>query len=122
MTMRRNRIWAAILGTLAVGLGAVVAVEAEPDQPACEEIRAACVQAGFVRGGAKGGDGVMVDCIRPVMQGTFQRPRANKPLPRISSQLVAACKAQDPSFGQRKAPPAQKGAPLAQADPSPPAP
>jgi hypothetical protein len=59
----RNQIWAAILGTFIVGLGATVSVQAAPRQRACAEIRSACEQAGFVQGGARSGDGLFVDCV-----------------------------------------------------------
>ena len=68
-------------------------------QGPCEQIMAACQQAGFVRGGAKTGAGLRVDCVRPIMQGgTFQRPKASKALPQVDQQIVAACKASNPSF------------------------
>jgi len=45
------------------------------------------------------GFGIVVDCIRPIMEGTPQRRRAAKPLPQIDPQIVAACKNQNPNFG-----------------------
>src|SRR5262249_13695628 len=72
-------------------------------QGPCQQITAACEQAGFVKGGAKAGAGLAVDCVRPVMQGgTFQRPKASKPLPQVDPQIVAACKASNPNFGTGK--------------------
>jgi hypothetical protein len=72
--------------------------ESAPTKP-CAEIRAACMQAGFVPNGANMGIGIIVDCIRPIMAGTPQRKRAAKPLPQIDSQLVVACKNRNPNFG-----------------------
>jgi len=70
-------------------------------QGPCQQIMAACQQAGFVRGGAKTGAGLQVDCVRPIMQvGTFQRPKASKALPQVDQQIVAACKASNPNFGK----------------------
>jgi hypothetical protein len=66
---------------------------------ACAQIRAACTQAGFVLNGANTGTGIVVDCIRPIITGTPQRPRAAKPLPQIDPQVVIACKNQNPNFG-----------------------
>jgi N-acetylglucosamine-6-sulfatase len=40
------------------------------------------------------------------LQGSGQPRRATKPLPEIDPQLVAACKARNPNFGQRNGPPA----------------
>jgi hypothetical protein len=117
--MHRNQIWATILGSFVVGLGAVVSVQAAPR--ACAEISAACAQAGFVRGGAGAGNGLFVDCIAPVMRGTPQPRRASKPLPQIDPLLVAECKTQNPNFGQGNAAPSQAVEPPVQASPPPPA-
>jgi hypothetical protein len=59
-------------------------------------------------GGARNGDGIQVDCIRPIMLGIAQPRNATKPLPQLDPQIVAACKARNPDFGQlgRRAPPA----------------
>src|SRR6516164_9734990 len=86
---------------------------------ACAAIRAACEQAGFVQGGARTGDGLFVDCIAPIIRQTRQPPRASRPLPKIDLQLVADCKAQNPNFGQRNAPPSQAAQPPAQSSPLP---
>jgi hypothetical protein len=65
----------------------------------CAQIRTVCAQAGFVPNGANMGVGMVVDCIRPIMAGTPQRPRSTKPLPQIDPQVVIACKNQNPNFG-----------------------
>ena len=76
-----------------------------PGQPAsrrggpCDQIAAACKQAGFVPKGAKTGAGIIVDCIRPIMAGTPQVAQGTNPLPQIDPQVVAACKQQNPNFG-----------------------
>jgi hypothetical protein len=90
-------MWIAILATLIVEAGPAVAQQ--PGPRPCAEIRAACQQAGFVPQGAKAGEGLVVDCIRPIMQGTPQPRRATKPLPPIDPQLIEACRAQNPKFG-----------------------
>jgi len=59
-------------------------------QGPCEQIMAACR--------AKTGAGLAVDCVRPIVQGTAQRPKASKALPQVDPQIVAACKASNPSF------------------------
>jgi hypothetical protein len=61
-----------------------------------------CKQAGFIEGDYKTGNGLQVDCIDPIMRGKPQPPKAKLPLPQVSPQLVAACKAKHPSFGQPK--------------------
>jgi len=50
------------------------------------------------------GRGILIDCIRPIMQGTAQRPKASKPLPQIDPNVVQACKSANPSFGQQETP------------------
>jgi hypothetical protein len=78
-------------------------VQSAPDESAparpCAQIRAACIQAGFIPNGANMGIGIIVDCIRPIMAGAPQRNRATKPLPQIDPQLVVACKNRNPNFG-----------------------
>jgi hypothetical protein len=92
---------------------------AAPGQPApvqptptrggpCAQIAAACQQAGFVRGGAKLGFGLFVDCIQPIMMGAQGVPGVTR-LPRIDSQLVAACKQQNPNFTRPATPPQSIG-------------
>jgi hypothetical protein len=65
----------------------------------CAQITLACKKAGFAALGTKKGVGIVLDCVRPIMQGTPQRKEATKPLPQIDPQLVAACKEQNPKFG-----------------------
>jgi len=73
---------------------------APPAQGPCQQIMAACRQAGFVEKGAGTGVGLAVDCVRPIVQGTAQRPKASKPLPQVDQQIVVACKASNPNFGK----------------------
>jgi N-acetylglucosamine-6-sulfatase len=116
MPATRTRI--AILCQIMMALGCETAVHAAqaPGGP-CGQIVAACQQAGFMQGGARTGEGIQVDCVRPIMQATEQPRRATKPLPQIDPQIVAACKARNPNFGQRNAPPADAAPPA----PPPPA-
>jgi N-acetylglucosamine-6-sulfatase len=86
-----------------LGICAAIAAGAAGAQGACQQITAQCEAAGFVRGGAPTGNGVLVDCLEPIMRGTAQPRRADKPLPQVDSQLVDACRAQDPAFGQGNA-------------------
>jgi len=116
------------IGTICVAIlaGATAAVAQAPRRSACGQIIAACQQAGFERGGAQAGNGIQIDCIRPIMQGRAQRRRAAKPLPQVAPELVAACSAANPNFGQRtraaaqSAPPAQAPLPGAAAPPAQP--
>jgi lysophospholipase L1-like esterase len=104
--MREQRMRAAILCQLVIALSGAATAQAPPPGP-CGQITAACQQAGFARGGAEAGTGLQVDCIAPIMQGAAQPRRASKPLPQVDPQLVAACKAGNPNFGQGNEPPAR---------------
>jgi N-acetylglucosamine-6-sulfatase len=115
--MHRNRLCIITLCAIVVCLGAAWLAQAGPAQGPCAQIAAACQQAGFARGGAKAGNGLLTDCINPIMEGTLQRPRASKALPPIDAQLVAACKARNSTFGQRNARPAPGAAPSPEAVP-----
>ena len=66
----------------------------------CKQIEDACVKAGFVKGEAKEGYGLWVDCIDPIMKGTPQPSKAKKPLPAVGADLINACKAKNPNFGE----------------------
>jgi hypothetical protein len=101
-----NQIRVVILAAIVAVFGTVSSVDAAP-APACAEIRSACEAAGFVRGGAKTGNGLLVHCIAPIMRGSLPPPRASKPLPHVAANLIADCKTQNPKFGQRGAPPSQ---------------
>jgi hypothetical protein len=68
----------------------------------CEQILKACEGAGFVKGEAKQGYGLWLDCVDPIMQGKTTVPGATKPLPAIDADLVAKCKAKNPKFGSGK--------------------
>ena len=115
--MPKLRIRIAALCQIMIALGGATLAHAAQAPGPCGQIVAACQQAGFTQGGARTGDGIQVDCVRPIMQGTEQPRRATKPLPQIDPELVAACKARNPNFGQRNAPPTD----AAPSSPPPPA-
>jgi len=66
----------------------------------CQQVRQACLGAGFVKGAWKQGNGLWRDCINPVMQG--QPNGTSKALPSVGSDVIAACKAKHPKFGSRR--------------------
>ena len=108
--MRHTLISRASLCTLVVALALPVAAQSANAIKApgpCDQIVAACKNAGFVEGDYKQGYGLHVDCINPIMRGTPQPPKADKPLPTISPQVVAACKQKHPNFGEGKKAPAK---------------
>jgi N-acetylglucosamine-6-sulfatase len=101
--MRKVGIPMGRLCTIVVTLGtAFVAVAASAQGP-CEQIAAACRTAGFVQGGTKGGNGLYLDCIQPLMQEVERPRRAARTLPQVDPQVLAACRQQDPGFGQLRA-------------------
>jgi N-acetylglucosamine-6-sulfatase len=113
--MRLARIRIGLLCAVVMIFGAASAA-----QGPCEQIRAACQGAGFVQGGARGGAGLQVDCIDPIMQGAAQASKGSRPLPQVDPNIVAACKAGNPSFGQPRALRPDKGGQPSQTSALPP--
>lgn len=111
-----HRAMIAIACLATVGLGSINVMHAAPRAQACAEVRTVCQQAGFVRGGNRTGEGLVADCIRPIMRESAQRPRASKPLPQIDPQVVAECRAQNPNFGLGNAARVPAAAPAPRAD------
>jgi hypothetical protein len=96
-----------ILATAALIAGVSCGPASAQENGPCAQIKAACTGVGFRQGSAKEGVGLVMDCIRPVMQDVPQRAKAAKPLPQVDAKLIAACKAANPNFGQRKADPSR---------------
>ncbi len=78
--------------------------ESKETPNACREVEGACRHAGFVDKGSGEGKGLWSECIEPIMQGRPQSKGAKLPLPKVSSQVVSACKAKDPSYGEADKP------------------
>ena len=105
------------LAILSIGVGPAVAALVSAQAPGpCEQIVQTCQSAGFVKGDAKKGYGLWHDCIDPIMRGAPQPPNADKPLPAVPAEVIAACKQKHPDFGEGKKshPPAPPAAPPAQ--------
>jgi len=64
--------------------------QVQADRAACDQIKTACKNAGFVPGG--GAHDGLLDCFNPIVQGTAQPRSASRPLPTINPQLVNACR------------------------------
>jgi len=96
-----HRYWARITHfcAFAVGLAAILVAHGACAQSACEQIKTACSNAGFVQGGASSGTGLWRDCVTPILQGRNHPHKASKRLPQLDPQIVAACKEQNPNFG-----------------------
>ena len=60
-------------------LAPVVSSVANAQSP-CEQIKAACTNAGFVQGGASSGTGLWRDCVEPILKGRSHSKKATKPL------------------------------------------
>lgn len=89
------------LCAIIIGLALPMAAQsAEP--PPCKQIKEACQSAGFVTGDAKLGYGLWADCVDPIMRGSGQPRKADKPLPVVSPEVVAACRQLNPNFGMGK--------------------
>jgi hypothetical protein len=104
--MPRISVLPALIATAIAGFAPAIAQQPQQPQQAprpCAAIRQVCLQAGFVQNGARAGEGIVVDCIRPIMMGTAQRPKAAKPLPAVDPALVEACRARNPNFGMGNA-------------------
>ena len=102
-----------VFSSLVLGWGAASISHAAMAPGPCAQITAACRNAGFVQGAAKAGNGLQLDCIAPIMQGTAQAHKGSNPLPQVDQQVVAACKSRNPSFGQRGASPTTADTPPA---------
>ena len=91
-SMRRTLLHVLILLMMLFGLSLVfTANQVRADRAACDQIKAACKNAGFVQGaGAR--NGLLLDCFQPIVQGTAQPRSASRPLPKIDLQLVDACR------------------------------
>jgi hypothetical protein len=99
--MRQIPFSSATLASLLVGFALPLITQSAQAAPGpCEQIVAACQGAGFVTGDAKEGFGLWHDCVDPLMRGTPQPPRADKPLPAVPPQLIAACRQIHPNFGE----------------------
>ncbi|MES2218886.1 MAG: hypothetical protein V4501_10805, partial [Pseudomonadota bacterium] len=55
------------------------------DHP-CKKIAEACKAAGFVKGGGKSGNGIMENCMKPIMEGQSAKGVS------VDPSEVAACK------------------------------
>ena len=67
----------------------------------CDQIKQACLSAGFIPKEAKEGKGLWMDCVNPIMQGTTAK-KSEIALPSVDPSVVAACKTKHPKFGEGK--------------------
>ena len=92
---------ACIMPALTVGLAVVLvspSSRAQEHAP-CLQIKAACEQAGFKQGDAASGNGLQVDCIRPLMALGPQRAKAIRPLPKVdAAAIILACRPRNPNL------------------------
>ena len=86
---------------LAIGLLAIPSARADDRKP-CLTIKEACEKAGFKFGAAGAGTGLLVDCVRPIMDGTPPPKSAGLALPTVEPATVTACKTKNPEFGKPK--------------------
>ncbi len=100
--MMRAAIVLCITAVLVCAAAAFAAEHQGKEPGPCQEIVKACESAGFVKGDAKKGYGLWVDCIDPIMQGKTSVPGATKALPAVDPKIVSDCKAKHPKFGSGK--------------------
>ena len=89
----------AVVSLIAVVSSCALTTTASPASAAvaaCKQIRQACLDAGFVLGGGKKGDGLQHDCIEPLITGKSAAVKAPLALPKISADVIAACAAARP--------------------------
>jgi hypothetical protein len=67
----------------------------------CEQIIQACTSAGFIKGQVKENNGLIRDCVNPIMQGKAVAGTAHA-LPTVDPAVVSACHAKKPNFGEGK--------------------
>ena len=98
-----RRLFALVIAPIVLGVSTASAPPAaHAAGGACAEITAACEAAGFVKGGGAAGNGLKIDCVDPIMQGHAAPRKASRSLPQVNPRTVAACKAQNPGFGEGK--------------------
>jgi hypothetical protein len=86
------------LAAALIALASNAFAEEKKAQGPCKEIKEACEKAGFVKGEAKEGYGLWVDCIDPIMKGAAQPPNAKKPLPSVSPRSDRRVQGEAPEF------------------------
>ena len=88
-----NAMFCVVAAALA---GPLYAQSAKPkSEDPCLQIQKACIAAGYKEGEAKEGEGLWYDCVDPIMKG--KKPTGKKQ-PDVSSQVIAACRAKDPTY------------------------
>ena len=90
---RLNAVFCVVAAALASPLCAQSATP-KPEDP-CDQIHKACVAAGYKERDANQGEGIWYDCVDPIMKG--KKPTGKKQ-PDVSAQVIAACRAQDPTY------------------------
>ena len=109
-----KQTWLGLLSKLfsLVAICATAHTPLQAQSPACQQIRAACRNAGFVVGGPIG-ERMVLDCFNPIALGEMPKRPATKPLPQIDPQVLSACK--DQLSGKSGGTNAQPQAPVANA-------
>jgi hypothetical protein len=101
MHQARRPIAAIFTWSMALAVPQAALAADQPPGP-CEQVVAACKSAGFVAGQAKEGSGLWVDCVGPLVRGTPAPANADKALPAVPADVLAACKAKRAGFGEGK--------------------
>lgn len=85
--------WVDLLLTslICASIGVTANVPLRAQSASCQQIRAACKNAGFVQGGPIG-ERLVLDCFNPIVLGQMPKRPASRPLPQIDQQLAAVCR------------------------------
>jgi hypothetical protein len=109
--MRRRLAHVLIMAMMVIGANLAFSdSQVRADQASCEQIRAACKDAGFVQGGGPR-DGIVLACFNPIVQGTPQPKAATLPLPHVSTEMVNACRGGGGAIATAPAAAAENSAP-----------
>jgi hypothetical protein len=72
---------------------------------ACQAICQKCSSSGYVYGQMGKGNGLLDDCVRPIVQGVAEPAKAQQTghtLPTVDAATITQCKTANPRFGEGK--------------------
>jgi hypothetical protein len=89
MKLKQRSFLSKIILCAAIGVMAGAPLRAQSG--ACQQIRAACRNAGFVQGSPIG-ERLVLDCFNPIALGEMPKRPATRALPKIDPQVASACR------------------------------
>ena len=82
---------AVLAACISFGLAATPG-RAAPDEAACEQVRTACKDAGYLRGSGEVGSRLVKDCVEPLLNGRTKDNASTLTLPTVDVAILTACK------------------------------